>query len=632
MPEIKHNKGVKLFISYSRKDKKYKDKLLQHLAGVLKSEFIEVWNDHEILPGIEWEPEIKKRLEESDIILCLISINFMTSNYIQDIELKKAFERHEAGNILIIPIIVDFCDLSSLPISKFQALPENANPLTNWRKINEGYLNVVEGIKRVLSQFHPIKRDEIESERLEELNATLTKLKGISEDSPEFEKLNDFEIILRNSLTEPDEEARDYLQKFTFEMMNLQFTKFWMTAIELEGYTKNFQKYILKTLKDIYGETGPIIAMHFASFIKLFKSLQEKKNLPKEAEDLLFSIIFSKEVEKTYKKLSLETILHFNSSQNIHCNLKIISLFSHENIEKKEPFVSQIIEGFIFPDEYDSEVKLLSSIWKNLDRELRLKLVDSIGYYLYLNKEKAGHIEKYFSSLKDLISLDFESTLQIELTFKKAREIFQKRNKSVFFLKKILNTHTDESEIYSFIKEITALSQRKGKKIDTAVYGSILDILKKDVCEKIMSIQGKKFLLRFLIELCANEKVDGFVSVFAMFMLEQFFGREVFWLDDRFPKAFFVQRNFLFFEPTSVINALCDTDGSEEINERDFLNINMLFYIFELLDKNDDNVLIGQFFNTLQQHAQKNKRIDIFIRYLNDEIDRNRFVELISTL
>ncbi len=146
-------KGVKLFISYAHKDEDFKDELRAHLSGLKQKGLIKEWDDRAILPGQVWDDEIKQNLNEADIILFLVSSAFMASGYINDVELKRAIARHKKGEVLIIPIVVRACDLSSLAISKFQALPKNAKPISSWDDPDEAYVDVVQQLKRVIKNI-----------------------------------------------------------------------------------------------------------------------------------------------------------------------------------------------------------------------------------------------------------------------------------------------------------------------------------------------------------------------------------------------------------------------------------------------------------------------------------------------
>jgi internalin A len=69
--------------------------------------------------------KIDNNLEEADIILLLVSADFIASDYCYDIEMKRALERHESGEARVIPIIVRDVSWQSAPFGKLQALPIN---------------------------------------------------------------------------------------------------------------------------------------------------------------------------------------------------------------------------------------------------------------------------------------------------------------------------------------------------------------------------------------------------------------------------------------------------------------------------------------------------------------------------
>lgn len=140
-----------IFISYAHEDELFKDKLVKHLSGLTRNGQINLWTDTVIIPGQEWDNEIKNALQQADIILFLVSADFMASNYIHTIEIENAIAKHNSGEIIIVPVIIRSCDFRSLPLKKFQALPKGNVPITKWSDEDEAYLNIVEGIKLILN-------------------------------------------------------------------------------------------------------------------------------------------------------------------------------------------------------------------------------------------------------------------------------------------------------------------------------------------------------------------------------------------------------------------------------------------------------------------------------------------------
>ncbi len=122
---------VEIFCCYTRKDRSLLHRLISHLAPLQRQELITIWADTDIGAGVEWERELEKHLNTSQIILLLISSDFMNSDYCYSTEMKRAMERHEQGEARVIPIFLRPTDWKGAPFVKLQALPTDAKPVTD---------------------------------------------------------------------------------------------------------------------------------------------------------------------------------------------------------------------------------------------------------------------------------------------------------------------------------------------------------------------------------------------------------------------------------------------------------------------------------------------------------------------
>jgi hypothetical protein len=152
-PGSKSSKAVEVFFSYSHKDEELRDELATHLSMLKKQGLIQAWHDREITAGTEWANEIDENLDAADLILLLVSANFLASDYCYDIELKRAMERYELKEARLVPIILKPVDWSGAPFGKLQALPKNAKPVTTWQNRDEALLNVAQGIRRAVEEI-----------------------------------------------------------------------------------------------------------------------------------------------------------------------------------------------------------------------------------------------------------------------------------------------------------------------------------------------------------------------------------------------------------------------------------------------------------------------------------------------
>lgn len=140
---------LKVFISYAHEDEGMKNELDKHLISLKRSEKIDVWQDRMLMAGTEWDGTIKKELEEADIILLLVSVDFISSQYIWDKELQTALQKHENGTARVIPIILRECDWQDMPFAKLQALPTGAEPVSLFVNKDQAYTNIAKEIARV---------------------------------------------------------------------------------------------------------------------------------------------------------------------------------------------------------------------------------------------------------------------------------------------------------------------------------------------------------------------------------------------------------------------------------------------------------------------------------------------------
>src|SRR5262245_17114417 len=145
--------SIKLFISYAHRDEDFRLELNDHLSNLLRQQIISGWHDRQIVPGQEWAEQIDDALNGAQIILLLISARFMASDYCYAKEMLRAIERHDAGEAVVIPIILSACDWQSAPFSKLQALPKDAKPIKNWNDRDEAWLDVVRGLRRVIESL-----------------------------------------------------------------------------------------------------------------------------------------------------------------------------------------------------------------------------------------------------------------------------------------------------------------------------------------------------------------------------------------------------------------------------------------------------------------------------------------------
>lgn len=139
-----------VFFSYSHKDEALRDQLESHLALLKNQGLIDAWYDRRIVAGDEIDDVIFGKLETADIILLLVSSDFLSSPYCYSREMMRAMERHNAGEARVIPVILRHCLWQSAPFGKLLAAPRDGKPVTAWPDRDEALADVARHIAKAL--------------------------------------------------------------------------------------------------------------------------------------------------------------------------------------------------------------------------------------------------------------------------------------------------------------------------------------------------------------------------------------------------------------------------------------------------------------------------------------------------
>jgi hypothetical protein len=144
----------KVFVSYARIDEAYRVRLNVHLAPLVREGLIDLWSDRAIAAGSDWERDIERELATADIVLLLVTPDFVASVYCFENELTEAIRRHEEDGVQILPVLVKHVDLKNLPFGRFQGLPLDRRPISAWQDPDEAWLEVAQGVREAADDIY----------------------------------------------------------------------------------------------------------------------------------------------------------------------------------------------------------------------------------------------------------------------------------------------------------------------------------------------------------------------------------------------------------------------------------------------------------------------------------------------
>ena len=154
------DRPLKVFISYPREDSEWRDKVVKYLSLPALEGLIEIWFDLKLFPGESWNERILKEIEESDIVLLLVTASFFESPYCLR-EANRAIDCHEKSNLIPVPVPVMKYDWKSFPLARFNTVPPMNLPLQDWTPEAHGLNEVAVGMRRLATAVRDIRRGDV---------------------------------------------------------------------------------------------------------------------------------------------------------------------------------------------------------------------------------------------------------------------------------------------------------------------------------------------------------------------------------------------------------------------------------------------------------------------------------------
>ncbi len=146
-------KPVRLFVSYSSKDQRYKDDLETNLTLMKNQGLISSWDMRHLTAGEPWDQRVKEELEKAQVILLLITTNFLASYYIQRVELERALQRHKKKTAVVVSVIMSDSEWRETELKDVQVLPPGGKAIVNWKPRAKGWVEVAQGVRKVLAKL-----------------------------------------------------------------------------------------------------------------------------------------------------------------------------------------------------------------------------------------------------------------------------------------------------------------------------------------------------------------------------------------------------------------------------------------------------------------------------------------------
>ncbi|GCE14561.1 SAVED domain-containing protein [Tengunoibacter tsumagoiensis] len=161
------DRPLQVFYLYAQEDEELCEALEKHLSQLVQQGLIAGWHQQKVVRGTHRAQQIDAHLSTAQIILLLVSSDFLASNYCYHTEMMHALARHKVQRATVIPILLRPVDWQSAPFAELEPLPANRKPITSWRNRDEALLDVALGIRRVIEVFKELSEKQEEQDQQE---------------------------------------------------------------------------------------------------------------------------------------------------------------------------------------------------------------------------------------------------------------------------------------------------------------------------------------------------------------------------------------------------------------------------------------------------------------------------------
>src|SRR5258708_7372023 len=143
--------SVQLVYSSAPVDYNFRTQLSRHLQPLAQKGLISEWHEELIPPGSNTAEEIRRAWRNADILLLLLSADYLASDLFQNNEMVDALERQRLGQLRVVPVLLRPCNWQMSSLQHLQALPRDGKPVTKLDNRNDALLTIVEKLQKLIT-------------------------------------------------------------------------------------------------------------------------------------------------------------------------------------------------------------------------------------------------------------------------------------------------------------------------------------------------------------------------------------------------------------------------------------------------------------------------------------------------
>lgn len=226
-----------IFVSYSREDKEWLDRIKKMLALQIRRGALDFWDDSRIPPGAPWEEAIEKALSVAKVAVLLVSESFLASPFVMEKELPFLLEAARDRKVKLLWALIDPCKWEDVGVGVYQALHDPTKSLSELRgpqqkaQLKE-LCNKIERMARETVPLLQVNHAEMQSQRLSGIFAAHWAYRAfrlhLLQPSPDLEKVS---TCLNRGLACIAEDPRRQLYYYRLLQRVFEAWRSWLSLI-----------------------------------------------------------------------------------------------------------------------------------------------------------------------------------------------------------------------------------------------------------------------------------------------------------------------------------------------------------------------------------------------------------------
>ena len=141
-----------VFISYSHDDAEWLHRFQETLKPYTETKPIRIWTDTAIRPGARWREEIEAALGAAKVAVLLVTISYLASDFVRDVELQKFIEASREHGLRLMPVAVGASMYEESPLRDYQFVNTPERPLADMDRAEQDreIVRICKEIKKAL--------------------------------------------------------------------------------------------------------------------------------------------------------------------------------------------------------------------------------------------------------------------------------------------------------------------------------------------------------------------------------------------------------------------------------------------------------------------------------------------------